>query len=63
MIDGQIAWIRSVRAHLERLHAQDPKANLVIDAHPPSTTESLIMVMDSARAKGINGIRLADRSG
>jgi biopolymer transport protein ExbD len=54
----EVDW-RSVRANIERLHAEVPEAPVVIQAHPDSTTEAMIHVMDEARAAGVYNISLA----
>ena len=51
--------IRSVRANIERLHAENPEAPVVIQPHPQSTTEMMIHVMDSARQAGVYNISFA----
>ena len=43
-----VDW-RSVRANIERLHAENPEAPVIIQPHPDSTTQALVHVMDSAR--------------
>jgi len=43
-----VDW-RSVRANIERLHAENPEAPVVIQPHPDSTTQALVHVMDAAR--------------
>jgi len=53
-----VDW-RSVRANIERLHAENPEAPVVIQSHPESTTEALIHVMDSARQAGVYNISMA----
>ena len=53
-----VDW-RSVRANIERLHAENPEAPVVIQPHPDSRTESMIHVMDSARQAGVFNISLA----
>lgn len=54
----EVDW-RSVRANIERLHAEVPEAPVVIQAHPDSTTEAMIHVMDEARLAGVYNISLA----
>jgi biopolymer transport protein ExbD len=54
----QVDW-RSVRANIERLHAEAPEAPVVIQAHPDSTTEAMIHVMDQSRLAGVYNISLA----
>ena len=53
--------VRSVRANLERLHAQNPEARLVIDAHPSSSNETLVRVMDASNLAGIESFALMER--
>ena len=53
-----VDW-RSVRANIERLHAENPEAPVVIQPHPDSRTESMIHVMDSARQAGVFNVSLA----
>ena len=50
---------RSVRANIERLHAENPEAPVVIQPHPDSTTDLMIHVMDSARQAGVYNVSLA----
>ena len=52
-IRGRDVDFRSVRANIERLHAENPEAPVVVQPHPDSTTEIMIHVMDSARQAGI----------
>jgi biopolymer transport protein ExbD len=54
----EVDW-RSVRANIERLHAEAPEAPVIIQAHPDSTTEAMIHVMDEARMAGVYNISLA----
>ena len=58
-IRGRNVDIRSVRANIERLHAEDPEAPVVVQPHPDSTTEVLIQVMDSARQAGVYNVSIA----
>ncbi len=53
-----VDW-RSVRANIERLHAENPEAPVVIQPHPNSRTESMVHVMDSARQAGVFSVSLA----
>ena len=54
--------IRSVRANIERLHAENPEAPVIIQPHPESTTETMIHIMDSARQAGVYNISFATGS-
>ncbi len=50
---------RAVRANIERLHAENPEAPVVVQPHPDSTTETMIHVMDSARQAGVFAVSIA----
>ncbi|HSG91551.1 MAG TPA: biopolymer transporter ExbD [Pseudomonadales bacterium] len=52
-----VDW-RSVRANIERLHAEDPEAPVIIVPHRESTTGALIHIMDSARQAGVYDVKL-----
>ncbi|TGD76161.1 biopolymer transporter ExbD [Mangrovimicrobium sediminis] len=51
--------IRSLRAIIERLHAENPKGTLVIQADRNSRNEVLVQVMDQSRRAGVYNIALA----
>ena len=53
-----VDW-RSVRANIERLHAENPEAPVIIHPHPDSQTATMIHVMDSARLAGVFNVSLA----
>ncbi len=53
-----VDW-RAVRANIERMHAENPEAPVIIQPHPQSTTEAMIHVMDSARQAGVYAVSLA----
>ena len=53
-----IDW-RSVRANLERLHAEYPEAPVIVHPHPDSRTETTVHVIDSARQAGVTDVALA----
>lgn len=62
---GQI-WIdkrpvdpRAVRANIERLHAENPKGSVVIQADENSKNGLLVTVMDAAREAGVYDVSLA----
>ena len=44
-IRGRDIDIRAVRANVERLHAENPDAPVVVQPHPESTTNTMIQVM------------------
>ncbi len=58
-IRGRDVDFRAVRANIERLHAENPEAPVVVQPHPDSTTELMIHVMDSARQAGIYNVSIA----
>ncbi len=54
--------VRSVRANIERLHAENPKGTVVIQADQDSTNEMLVQVMDASRMAGVYEIALATQN-
>jgi biopolymer transport protein ExbD len=61
-IDRRIIDPRAVRANIERLHAENPKGSVVIQANKKSTNKMLVWVMDSSRSAGVYNISIADQS-
>ncbi len=53
-----VDW-RSVRANIERLHAENPEAPVIIQPHPDSRTDTMVHVFDSARQAGVYNVSLA----
>jgi len=51
--------VRSVRANIERLHAENPKGAVVIQADNQSNTETVAAVLDAAREAGVFDVSLA----
>ncbi len=60
-IDRRVIDRRAVRANIERLHAENPKGSVVIQANKKSTNKVLVWVMDSARNAGVYKISIADQ--
>ena len=58
-IRGRDVDVRSVRANIERLHAENPDAPVVVQPHADSTTETMISVMDAARQAGVYNVSIA----
>lgn len=55
--------MRALRPNIERLHAENPKGIVVIQADKMSRNEILVKVMDASRKAGVYDIALAaDRS-
>ena len=51
--------IRSVRANIERLHAESPEGTVVIQADKRSETGVLVDVMDQIRLAGVESIAVS----
>ena len=51
--------VRSVRANIERGHAENPEAAVVISAHEESDTETFAAITDASREAGIREVSLA----
>ena len=51
--------VRSVRSIVERLHAENPKGTVVIQADRESRNDMLVRVMDASRRTGVYDIALA----
>jgi biopolymer transport protein ExbD len=50
---------RSIRANIERLHAENPQGSVVIQADKNSKNGLLVQVMDAARLAGVGNVALA----
>ena len=59
MLEGRRIDIRSVRANVERLHAEKPEAKVVINSHPKAKTEVFVMISDQAREAGVYDVSLS----
>ena len=53
---------RVVRSIIERLHAENPKGSIVIQADEGSTHETLVIVMEAAKAAGVTNVAIASDS-
>ena len=51
--------IRAVRANIERMHAENPEAPVIIQPHPDSKTDTVVRIMDSARQAGVYNVALS----
>ncbi len=58
-IDRQERDPRAVRGIIERLHAENPKGSIVIQADEGSTHETLVIVMEAAKAAGVTNVAIA----
>ena len=50
---------RDVRGIIERLHAENPKGSIVIQADEESTNEVLVQILEAAKAAGVTNVALA----
>ena len=62
-IDKRNVDIRSVRANIERLHAESPEGSIVVQADKDSKTGILVKVMDQISAAGVKDISVAATQG
>ena len=60
-IDRRMIDPRAVRANIQRMHAENPKGSVVIQANKKSTNKMLVWVMDSSRSAGVYRISIADQ--
>ncbi|MEX2516835.1 MAG: biopolymer transporter ExbD [Gammaproteobacteria bacterium] len=58
-IDNQQVDIRAVRAHVERLHAQNPEGTVIVMADKNSRSGMMVDVMDQVRLAGVENIAIA----
>ena len=58
-IDKRQVDIRSIRANLERLYAENPQGAVVIQADEESKNGLLVAVMDAAKLAGIENVSIA----
>ena len=62
-IDKQQIDIRSVRAHVERLKAENPEGSVIILADKDSKTGLTVQILDQARLAGATNISVAASTG
>lgn len=58
-IDRRLTEPATVRSVLERLHLENPKGSMVIQADKESTNEMLVVVMEGAKAAGISNVAIS----
>lgn len=58
-IDNRRLDPTSVRAHIERLHAENPKGGLVVQADRGAKMEKVLAVLEAARAANITQVALS----
>ena len=55
-IDKKRVEESAVRANIERIHAENPKGSMVIQADRASRAEKLLIVLSAARAAGLTDV-------
>ncbi len=58
-IDRKVIDPRGVRDQIERLHLENPKGSIVIQADEESTHEMLVIVMEAAKQVGVANVAIA----
>lgn len=58
-IDRRKVDVRSLRPIIERLHAENPKGSVVVQADSESKNALLVQVMDASRSAGVYNIAIA----
>ena len=58
-IDRRPTEPTAVRGMIERLHAENPKGSIVIQADEESTHEMLVIVMEAAKQAGVSNVAIA----
>jgi len=58
-IDKKLIDPRLVRPSIERLHAENPKGSIVIQADADSTNEALTIVMEAAKQAGVANVAIS----
>lgn len=49
-----------IRSNIDRLKAENPAASVIIQPDPDSSANTLVMIMDSARAAGMANISIVE---
>jgi len=62
-IDRQKRDPRAVRGIISRMHAENPKGSIVIQADEESTHETLVIVMEAAKGAGVTNVAIASDDG
>ena len=61
-IDKKKVDATAVRAHIERLHAENPKGGLVVQADRAAKTAKVMAVLSAARAAGLTEVAISTES-
>lgn len=58
-IDRRKVDANALRAHVERLHAENPEGSVIIAADRDARTENLVQALDQARLAGVANVSIA----
>ncbi len=58
-IDNHLVDLRSIRAHIERLLAQNPEGTVIVMADKDTRTGATIDVLDQVRLAGVSNVAIA----
>ena len=58
-LDQRRIDIRAVRANIERLHAEFPKAIVIVKADENANAKTFVAIADAAKEAGVNQVSLA----
>ena len=58
-IDRRMTEVSSVRSVIEKLHQENPKGSLVIQADEESTNAMLVVVMEAAKQAGVSNVAIS----
>ncbi len=61
-IDKQERDARDIRVIIERLHAENPKGSIVIQADEESTNEVLVQILEAAKGAGVTNVAIASNN-
>ena len=62
-IDKRIVDLRAVRANIERFHAENADAPVIVAAHKNAPTGILVQVIDQVRQGGVENVSIAASGG
>jgi len=60
-IDNRSVDVRAVRAHVERLRAENPDAAVIVQADEKAPSGLLVKVMDQVRLAGVDDMAIASK--
>ena len=58
-IDNEHVDIRTIRTHIEQLHAQNPEGTVIILADKDTRTGATVEVLDQVRLAGVTNVSIA----